>query len=171
MDPRFFLPCFHGPRASRLGHKRKEKTRSKLSSAVTSNSDNFLAVYLKEPRPGCSLASLYKSFIYIALLYSGGSINKITNFSNYCLVNQQHRAVSSGGAGGGGGSPVHLHPPPVILKELFWSGIFSRCTQNKTIVLDILPFTIYQTSPQKEESFIFKTYTITRFSLDNFAHY
>ena len=28
MDPRFFLPCFHGPRASRLGHKRKEKTRS-----------------------------------------------------------------------------------------------------------------------------------------------
>ena len=27
MDPRFFLPCFHGPRASRLGHKRKEKTR------------------------------------------------------------------------------------------------------------------------------------------------
>ena len=28
MDPRFFLPCFHGPRASRLGHQRKEKTRS-----------------------------------------------------------------------------------------------------------------------------------------------
>ena len=28
MDPRFFLPCFHGPRTSRLGHKRKEKTRS-----------------------------------------------------------------------------------------------------------------------------------------------
>ena len=28
MDPRFFLPCFHGTRASRLGHKRKEKTRS-----------------------------------------------------------------------------------------------------------------------------------------------
>ena len=28
MDSRFFLPCFHGPRASRLGHKRKEKTRS-----------------------------------------------------------------------------------------------------------------------------------------------
>ena len=28
MDPRFFLPCFHGPRASRLGHKKKEKTRS-----------------------------------------------------------------------------------------------------------------------------------------------
>ena len=28
MDPRFFLPCFHGPRASRLGHRRKEKTRS-----------------------------------------------------------------------------------------------------------------------------------------------
>ena len=26
--PRFFLPCFHGSRASRLGHKRKEKTRS-----------------------------------------------------------------------------------------------------------------------------------------------
>ena len=25
MDPRFFLPCFHGLRASRLGHKRKEK--------------------------------------------------------------------------------------------------------------------------------------------------
>ena len=25
MDPRFSLPCFHGPRASRLGHKRKEK--------------------------------------------------------------------------------------------------------------------------------------------------
>ena len=25
MDPCFFLPCFHGPRASRLGHKRKEK--------------------------------------------------------------------------------------------------------------------------------------------------
>ena len=25
MDPRFFLSCFHGPRASRLGHKRKEK--------------------------------------------------------------------------------------------------------------------------------------------------
>ena len=24
----FYLPCFHGPRASRLGHKRKEKTRS-----------------------------------------------------------------------------------------------------------------------------------------------
>ena len=28
MVPRFFLPCFHGLRASRLGHKRKEKTRS-----------------------------------------------------------------------------------------------------------------------------------------------
>ena len=28
MDPRFFLPCFHGPRASCLGHKSKEKTRS-----------------------------------------------------------------------------------------------------------------------------------------------
>ena len=28
MDPCFFLPCFHGPRASHLGHKRKEKTRS-----------------------------------------------------------------------------------------------------------------------------------------------
>ena len=28
MDPRFFLPCFHGPRTLRLGHKRKEKTRS-----------------------------------------------------------------------------------------------------------------------------------------------
>ena len=28
MDPRFFLPCFHSPRALRLGHKRKEKTRS-----------------------------------------------------------------------------------------------------------------------------------------------
>ena len=28
MNPRFFLPYFHGPRASRLGHKRKEKTRS-----------------------------------------------------------------------------------------------------------------------------------------------
>ena len=26
MDPRFFLPCFHGPRASRLSHTRKEKT-------------------------------------------------------------------------------------------------------------------------------------------------
>ena len=25
MDPHFFLPCFHGPRASRLGHKRKKK--------------------------------------------------------------------------------------------------------------------------------------------------
>ena len=25
MDPRVFLPSFHGPRASRLGHKRKEK--------------------------------------------------------------------------------------------------------------------------------------------------
>ena len=25
MDPRFFLPCFHGPCASRLSHKRKEK--------------------------------------------------------------------------------------------------------------------------------------------------
>ena len=25
MDPRFFLPCFHGPHASRFGHKRKEK--------------------------------------------------------------------------------------------------------------------------------------------------
>ena len=25
MDPRFFLPCFHGLHASRLGHKRKEK--------------------------------------------------------------------------------------------------------------------------------------------------
>ena len=25
MDPRFFLPCFHGQRAPRLGHKRKEK--------------------------------------------------------------------------------------------------------------------------------------------------
>ena len=25
MDPHFFLPCFYGPRASRLGHKRKEK--------------------------------------------------------------------------------------------------------------------------------------------------
>ena len=27
MDPRFFLPCFHGPRVSHLGHKREEKTR------------------------------------------------------------------------------------------------------------------------------------------------
>ena len=25
MDPRFFLPCFHGPRDTRLGHKKKEK--------------------------------------------------------------------------------------------------------------------------------------------------
>ena len=25
MDPRFFLPCFHGPRALHLGHKRKGK--------------------------------------------------------------------------------------------------------------------------------------------------
>ena len=25
MDPRFFLPCFHGPRASRLGHKKEGK--------------------------------------------------------------------------------------------------------------------------------------------------
>ena len=25
MDPRFFLPYFHGPHASCLGHKRKEK--------------------------------------------------------------------------------------------------------------------------------------------------
>ena len=30
MDPRFFLPCFHGPRASRLGHK-KEPTQNKNS--------------------------------------------------------------------------------------------------------------------------------------------
>ena len=28
MDLRFFLPCFHGPRASHVGHKRKEKTWS-----------------------------------------------------------------------------------------------------------------------------------------------
>ena len=28
MDPRFSLHCFHGPRASRLGHKWKEKTQS-----------------------------------------------------------------------------------------------------------------------------------------------
>ena len=28
MDPRFFLPCFYGPRALRPGHKRKETTRS-----------------------------------------------------------------------------------------------------------------------------------------------
>ena len=28
MDPRFFLPCFHGPCALCLGHKRKEKTWS-----------------------------------------------------------------------------------------------------------------------------------------------
>ena len=28
MEPRFFLPCFHSPRASRLGHNRKGKTRS-----------------------------------------------------------------------------------------------------------------------------------------------
>ena len=26
MDPRFFLPCYHGPLAPRLGHKWKEKT-------------------------------------------------------------------------------------------------------------------------------------------------
>ena len=28
MDPRFFLPCFHDPRASHLGHKMKENTWS-----------------------------------------------------------------------------------------------------------------------------------------------
>ena len=28
MDPLFFLPYFHGPRISHLGHKRKGKTRS-----------------------------------------------------------------------------------------------------------------------------------------------
>ena len=32
MDPRFFLPCFHGPHALRLGHKRKEKTRFNMGS-------------------------------------------------------------------------------------------------------------------------------------------
>ena len=32
MDPRFFLPCFHGPRASRLGHKRKETSLQKLNN-------------------------------------------------------------------------------------------------------------------------------------------
>ena len=28
MDSRFFLPCYHDSRASRLNHKRKEKSRS-----------------------------------------------------------------------------------------------------------------------------------------------
>ena len=40
MDPRFFLPCFHGTRALRLGHKRKEKTRSITCSTDRANEAN-----------------------------------------------------------------------------------------------------------------------------------
>ena len=44
MNPRFFLPCFHGPRASRLGHKRKEKTRS-----ITCRTDSIMGLSLGKP--------------------------------------------------------------------------------------------------------------------------
>ena len=40
MDPRFFLPCFHGPRASRLDHKRKEKKLGPQLAVRTSHSAN-----------------------------------------------------------------------------------------------------------------------------------
>ena len=40
MDPRFFLPCFHGPSAKRLGHKRKEKTRSTTCRTDRANEAN-----------------------------------------------------------------------------------------------------------------------------------
>ena len=44
MDPRFFLPCFHGPRASRLGHKRKKKTRSITSRLDWANEANKMFI-------------------------------------------------------------------------------------------------------------------------------
>ena len=44
MDPRFFLPCFHGPRASRLGHERKEKTRSITCRTDRANEANKMFI-------------------------------------------------------------------------------------------------------------------------------
>ena len=40
MDPRFFFPCFHDPRASCLGYKRKEKTRSITCRTERANEAN-----------------------------------------------------------------------------------------------------------------------------------
>ena len=53
MDPSFFLPCLHGPRALRLGHKRKEKTRSitcRMDSASKRYifSSNFSSIHVQE---------------------------------------------------------------------------------------------------------------------------
>ena len=47
MDPRFFLPCFHGPRAPRLGHKRKEKTRSITCHTDRANEANKRYLYIQ----------------------------------------------------------------------------------------------------------------------------
>ena len=58
MDPRFFLPCFYGPRASRLGHKRKEKTRSITCPTDRANEANKRLVLL-----------LYFTLLYFTLLY------------------------------------------------------------------------------------------------------
>ena len=54
MDPRFFLPCFHGPRASRLGHKRKEKTRS-----ITCRTDRANEANKRYLRYGITLDNIY----------------------------------------------------------------------------------------------------------------
>ena len=49
MDPCFFLSCFHGVRASRLGHKRKEKNSEQemcLSYFFTNQSKHSFQVCL-----------------------------------------------------------------------------------------------------------------------------
>ena len=82
MDPRFFLPCFDGPGASRLGHKRKENSRSitcrmdraaNIKGVFTNHATNFfvskLAVtgnelctskLLSFIVPFCCIAEFYK---------------------------------------------------------------------------------------------------------------
>ena len=55
MDPCFFLPCFHGPRASRLGHKRKEKTRSITCRTDRANEANKR--YIFESKGTCSFSA------------------------------------------------------------------------------------------------------------------
>ena len=46
MNLRFFLPCFHGLRASRLGHKRKEKPRSIIAVRTSHSANKRLVLYV-----------------------------------------------------------------------------------------------------------------------------
>ena len=45
MDPGFFLPCFHGPRTLRLGHKRKKKTHSVHNLLYRSHTQLIRGIY------------------------------------------------------------------------------------------------------------------------------